>query len=118
MWQLFQAFAQLNGDLTPTKTSASFISNSDWKANIVNAYKTGKVVTVRIDANSLTASEAWIEVASGLPAASTSFFYQRYDSNSGGAYKIRVTPEGVLSLSNRALKAGVYIDDAITYVAQ
>lgn len=104
-------------DLVVKTVNATLISSPDWTVTAVFTYQSGKVVSVRIDANAKTTNNAWVKVASGLPAPSINYFYQMYDDGNG-PYKIEVDTSGNLYLSNRSGNTGIYTDTAISYIAK
>lgn len=107
-----------NSDLNVSTINGSVKTTNDWTTNFARAKKSGCAVALKIDATAKTASNGWIVVASGLPAAAADdFFYQGYDDGHG-AYKIKIDTSGNLSLSNRSGKVATYVDTVISYVAR
>lgn len=106
-----------NSDLNVSTINGSVKTTNDWTTNFARAKKSGCAVALKIDATAKTASNGWIVVASGLPAAADDFFYQGYDDGHG-AYKIKIDTSGNLSLSNRSGKVATYVDTVISYIAK
>ena len=106
-----------SSDLALKNSIAAPVSNPNWSLNFARVFQIGKIVTVKIDARSITANNAWDIVANNLPIPPVGFFFQRFDGDTG-AYKIQDGTNGNLLLSNRSSKTGLYVDDAITYIAQ
>lgn len=106
-----------DSDLNVSTVDGSVKTTNDWTINFARAKKSGCAISLKIDATAKTASNGWIVVASGLPAAADDFFYQGYDDGHG-AYKIKIDTSGNLSLSNRSGKVATYVDTVISYVAR
>lgn len=94
------------------------IVTDDWDIVVVRTHRVGKVITVRIDATAKTINSAWIAIATGLPAPCDNYYYQGYDRENSGSYKILINTNGILKVSNRAAKISTYIDTAVTYIAE
>lgn len=117
--------AKQNSNITGVKTDLAvkaihhkFTTQSDWTVNIVDTCRSGNIVTLKIDATAKTTISDWLEIATGLPIPATNYFYQGFDRETTGSYKIVIRESGTLSLSNRAGKAGTYVDTLITYMAK